>query len=193
MSLFTDQRESAPAEPLYTNGTEPESTKRSVPRVYIAIVVSALLAIGISTAISQGKTGPQGPQGPVGAQGAQGVAGVDGVDGDTGPRGPQGPAGKSAVAPAVSTAGDTSGASTSGADHFAGDGTYVVGTDIQAGTYKADPASSGSCYWERDKDLNGNLNSINANDNSSGPVVLQVAPTDKAVNVSGCSDFHKIG
>src|ERR1035437_1105604 len=33
------------------------------------------------------------------------------------------------------------------ANTFAGDGTYLVGTDVQAGTYKAD--ASPGCYWAR--------------------------------------------
>lgn len=58
------------------------------------------------------------------------------------------------------------------------DGTYLVGTDIKAGTYRTDgPASSDildSCYWERAKDDSGSLDSIIANDNITGPGRLTV-------------------
>ena len=77
------------------------------------------------------------------------------------------------------------------ANSFPGEGTFQVGSDIKPGTYKSAPASSGNCYHAR-------LNSLDSSDiidngNSSGPVVFTVKPTDKAVLVSGCETFNKVG
>jgi hypothetical protein len=41
--------------------------------------------------------------------------------------------------------------------------------------------------WERDRDLKGGIDSIVENDNADGPVVLQVAATDKVIKTDGCS------
>lgn len=79
------------------------------------------------------------------------------------------------------------------ANSFGGDGIYLVGTDIQPGTYKAQPSPSGNCYTEVDRNLDGGLDSIMNNNNTSGPVVLSVPSTAKAVKVSGCGDFQKVG
>lgn len=76
---------------------------------------------------------------------------------------------------------------------FGGEGTFLVGTDIRPGTYRAPAASSGNCYWERMRDLTGSMNSTIANDNTSGPVLITVKSTDKAVKVSGCSTFTRVG
>ena len=78
------------------------------------------------------------------------------------------------------------------ANSFGGDGIYLVGTDIQPGTYKAGPSPSGNCYSEVDRDLNDTINSIISNNNTSGPVVLNVPGTAKAVKVDGCAEFHKV-
>ena len=76
---------------------------------------------------------------------------------------------------------------------FSGDGTYIVGEDINPGTYRAEASPSGNCYYERLNDLEGNIDSIITNENTSGPVVLNVAPSDYAIQVSGCAEFKKAG
>jgi len=65
-------------------------------------------------------------------------------------------------------------------------GTYLVGEDIQAGLYRGDAGQGlgGSCYWARLKDLSGGLDSILANDNAEGQFYIQVAETDKALEVA---------
>lgn len=75
------------------------------------------------------------------------------------------------------------------ANTIPGDGMFLVGTDIAPGVYKAN-ASEG-CYWSRLSSLN--TSDIIDNNNENGPVVLQVAPSDKALELSGCADFHKVG
>jgi cell division protein FtsB len=77
------------------------------------------------------------------------------------------------------------------ANTFAGDGTFVVGTDIQPGTYRS--SASPSCYWARLSGLDGSVDSIIANDNTDGPVVVTIAPTDKAFTDARCGSFTKIG
>ncbi|TWG06952.1 hypothetical protein FHX80_115452 [Streptomyces brevispora] len=53
---------------------------------------------------------------------------------------------------------------------FDGDGEYLVGEDIQAGTYRTAGADgSFGCYWERAKNASGEFDSIIANNNLKGP------------------------
>jgi hypothetical protein len=60
---------------------------------------------------------------------------------------------------------------------------------LQPGTYKAD--ASPGCYWARLKSLD--TSDIIDNQNTDGPVVLQILSTDKAVEVARCGEFHKVG
>lgn len=56
------------------------------------------------------------------------------------------------------------------ATSFSGDGEYLVGEDIAAGTYKTAGADGSiGCYWERAKDASGEFESIIANNNLTGP------------------------
>ena len=80
---------------------------------------------------------------------------------------------------------------TQAANTIPGTGTFVVGSDIKPGTYRA--AAQAGCYWARLKDLTNGLGSILANDNADGPIVVSILPSDKAFNTNGCADFHKIG
>lgn len=72
---------------------------------------------------------------------------------------------------------------------FDGDGTYLVGPDIKPGTYRA-PASPG-CYWARLSSLD--TSNIIDNNNADGPVVLQILPSDKALQVARCGRFTRVG
>ena len=53
------------------------------------------------------------------------------------------------------------------------EGTYLVGTDVEAGTYRTDGPDGTDwldwCYFERSTDDSGSLESIIDNDNLSGP------------------------
>lgn len=62
-------------------------------------------------------------------------------------------------------------------------GMYLVGSDIQPGTYKGQ-AGSDTCYWERLRNVSGGLNSIIANDNATGQFYIQVRPTDFALKTT---------
>lgn len=70
-----------------------------------------------------------------------------------------------------------------------GTGTYVVGEDIQPGTYRAE--ASPGCYWARLSSLD--TSDIIDNNNADGPVVVEVLPSDKALELSNCGDFVRQG
>lgn len=71
--------------------------------------------------------------------------------------------------------------------HFS-DGTWLVGKDIQPGTYRTRKASP-SCYWERMADLTGGVDSTLANDNTDYPAVVTIAATDKAFKSERCGTW----
>jgi hypothetical protein len=62
-------------------------------------------------------------------------------------------------------------------------GTYLVGYDIQPGTYKGQAGSDfgSSCYWERLQNVAGGFDAIFANDNATGQFYVQVLPSDFAL------------
>lgn len=69
-----------------------------------------------------------------------------------------------------------------------GPGTYLVGRNIQPGTYKGEAGSDilNACYWERLRDVAGDAGSIIANDNAMGSFFVQVLSTDFALKTN-CS------
>jgi hypothetical protein len=68
-----------------------------------------------------------------------------------------------------------------------GDGTFEVGKDIESGVYRAEAREG--CYWARLSSLD--TSDIIDNENADGPAVLEVKPTDRALEVHRCADFHK--
>lgn len=50
-----------------------------------------------------------------------------------------------------------------------GEGTYLVGEDVKAGSYKTDGPTGDMCYWARRSDDSGELDAIIANDIVKGP------------------------
>lgn len=75
--------------------------------------------------------------------------------------------------------------------HFSGDGSYRVGVDIAAGTYRTPGPKSGrsSCYWERESDFSGSFDSIIANENPTGAGVVTIAASDKGFKSTACQDW----
>ena len=76
-----------------------------------------------------------------------------------------------------------------------GDGTYVVGKDIKAGTYVTTvPSNSKSCFWERDRTLEDKPNALIENDSlyagAHGLVVIKA--TDKAFGTAGCGRWRPV-
>jgi len=70
------------------------------------------------------------------------------------------------------------------------DGTYLIGKDIPAGTYTSPgPRSSGvldACYWSRAKNSSGDLSSVIANDNITGPGRVTVKAGETVKFSGGC-------
>jgi hypothetical protein len=70
------------------------------------------------------------------------------------------------------------------ATSFSGEGEFVVGEDIKAGTYKtAGPVGGFGCYWERAKNVSGEFEAIIANNNLDGPgrVTLDSGSTSRRI------------
>ncbi|MGA4943922.1 hypothetical protein [Streptomyces cinereoruber] len=82
------------------------------------------------------------------------------------------------------------------ATSFEGDGMYLVGEDIAAGTYKtAGPVEDDlipNCYWARHKDASGEFSSITANDNVKGQTRVTVNKGEY-LEVKGCQPWKKVG
>lgn len=56
-------------------------------------------------------------------------------------------------------------------------GTYLVGADIQSGTYR----NAGGCYWARLSGVSGEFDDIISNGGvGGGPTVVEIAATDHA-------------
>lgn len=74
-----------------------------------------------------------------------------------------------------------------------GEGTFIVGKDVKAGTYSVTvPSDSLNCYWERSKDSSGDMDSIIANDNlnagAHGTVTIQ---SGEVFTTQGCGTWSK--
>ncbi|MEU7026532.1 hypothetical protein AB0A60_07520 [Streptomyces sp. NPDC046275] len=82
------------------------------------------------------------------------------------------------------------------ATSFEGDGMYLVGEDIAAGTYRTAGAVEDdlipNCYWARLKDASGELSSIIANDNVQGQTRVTVHKGEY-LEVKGCQPWKKVG
>lgn len=77
-----------------------------------------------------------------------------------------------------------------------GDGTFVVGDEVQPGTYKTSgPADSAfpNCYWARLKSTTGDFDDIIANDNPKGQTTITISSSDGAFESSGCEEWKKVG
>ncbi len=70
---------------------------------------------------------------------------------------------------------------------FSSPGMFLVGKDIEAGTYQI----QGECYWARLSCLEGELNCILANANISGQSYVTIRGEDKAFETSGSCSFTK--
>jgi hypothetical protein len=68
-----------------------------------------------------------------------------------------------------------------------GEGTYIVGTDIEPGTYRN--SGSSGCYFARLSDFTGGLNSIIANGNTDDPTVVTIKPTDAGFESQACGTW----
>ncbi len=77
-----------------------------------------------------------------------------------------------------------------------GDGQYLVGDDMQAGTYKTAGPEKGSiiesCYWARTNDASGEFEAIIANDNLQGQGRVTVNKGEY-FETNGCREWTKVG
>lgn len=71
-------------------------------------------------------------------------------------------------------------------------GLWLVGTDIQPGTYRATELDG--CYWERLSGLDGTIDSIIANDFiiDSGQAVVEISESDVAFSSEGCGTWEPV-
>jgi len=77
-----------------------------------------------------------------------------------------------------------------GAPKGVGPGTWEIGTDIKAGTYKTGGPAEGSygvCYWARLSDVDGE--SIITNGLPQGPAVVRIKKGDAAFDTNGCKPW----
>jgi hypothetical protein len=72
-----------------------------------------------------------------------------------------------------------------------GDGTHVVGQDIDPGRYSAPGGEF--CYWERLSGFSGELDDIIANGLSEGPVVIEIGSGDAGFSTNGCGTWTPAG
>lgn len=72
-----------------------------------------------------------------------------------------------------------------------GDGTYEVGADIKPGKYKT--SGGDGCYWARLRNLEGDLDSIIANNIGDGPQTVTIRKSDKGFETNRCGTWKKAG
>lgn len=124
-----------------------------------------------------------------------GAASCNGGDGGDGTAVPPPPA---AVAPIVAEsappppAASDSAKPPRGPATSMGNGTFLVGTDVEPGTYRSDGPLRTSCYWARLSGTGGELDDIIANNLGKGPATVTIKKSDAAFESSGCSRWHKV-
>ena len=76
-----------------------------------------------------------------------------------------------------------------------GDGTWVVGTDIEPGTYRSDVPAGELCYWERLSGFGGDITvDVITNDLVGGPqqVLVEIAPSEAGFTSEDCGTWTKV-
>jgi hypothetical protein len=68
------------------------------------------------------------------------------------------------------------------------DGTHLVGSDIQPGTYRNEGTSA--CYWARLSGTGGTVDDIIANDNPRGQSYVTIDPSDTAFQSQNCGSWE---
>jgi len=67
--------------------------------------------------------------------------------------------------------------------------TYIVGTDLMAGTYRS--AASQGCYWARLSGFGGTNDQIIANGNTDAGAIVTISASDKGFSSSRCGTWTK--
>ena len=71
---------------------------------------------------------------------------------------------------------------------YFGDGTWVVGSDIKAGTYRSSQTGS-SCYWQRLSGFSGEFDDIIVNELTEAISVVEISSTDAGFSTEGCGTW----
>ncbi len=71
-----------------------------------------------------------------------------------------------------------------------GDGIFIVGTDIEPGTYKNSGQSS--CYYSRLSGFGGDLGDIISNENTDDVAIVTIAASDKGFKSTRCGTWTKM-
>ena len=66
-------------------------------------------------------------------------------------------------------------------------GTFIVGTDISAGTWSA--PGGADCYWERESGFSGELGDIISNDFGVTTPIVAISPSDAGFSTDGCGTW----
>ncbi|MFD3520165.1 hypothetical protein [Streptomyces sp. NPDC058653] len=75
-----------------------------------------------------------------------------------------------------------------------GEGTFVVGEDVQPGTYKTSGPSDSeypNCYWARLRSTSGDFEDIISNGTPSGQTTVTISGGDGAFETTGCAEWKK--
>jgi hypothetical protein len=70
-----------------------------------------------------------------------------------------------------------------------GDGMYIIGVDITAGTYKN--SGTQGCYYVRLSGFGGSIDEIIANNNTDSTAIVDIAASDKGFESRGCGTWTK--
>jgi hypothetical protein len=71
-----------------------------------------------------------------------------------------------------------------------GEGTFIVGVDMQPGTYQS--SAGEGCYWARLKAFSGSISDVIANDfRTSGHATVTIKASDKGFQSSSCGDWTR--
>ncbi len=72
-----------------------------------------------------------------------------------------------------------------------GDGTYLVGNDVQPGTYHTTGGSG--CNWQRLSDVSGDYDAVLAWEWPDGQAYVEILPTDRAFTTEDCGTWSRNG
>lgn len=95
-----------------------------------------------------------------------------------------------AIVAAISvTAAVASVPSAAAAANITGNGTFVVGSQVAASTYRSTNSASTYCSWKRLKNLTGLSTGIIESGIGVGPQIVTIKSTDKAFDTRGCGTW----
>ena len=72
-----------------------------------------------------------------------------------------------------------------------GDGTHIVGQDVEPGTYRAPGGEF--CYWERLSGFGGSFDELISGDVPSGGTVVTIKGSDAGFKTQGCGLWRVVG